>query len=118
MVEPRPIVYYENLANSHMHYVNQLMAQKVSYILLANSNTVEPVIDLDQAAVQVITLTPQKISTKPVASTTVTNEAVNTKVNHKRLPKISTGLGLKLDDIIAEEAQVAAKKTDDNYFAH
>ncbi|GAK31082.1 hypothetical protein WOSG25_070590 [Weissella oryzae SG25] len=114
MVEPRPIVYYENLANSHMHYVDQLMAQKVSYILLVNSNTLEPVINLDQAAVQVVTLTPQKV----VAPAKTTKEAINTKVNHKRLPKVSTGLGLKLDDIIAEEAQVAAKKTDDNYFTH
>lgn len=118
MIAPRPIVYYENLANSKQPFVDQLMANKVSYILLADDVVKHDLIDLDH--LQDASDEAQSEMARPVVEPSKDkpkSKAVKSKdQNSKKIPKITTGLGLSLDDILSEENRVASKENDHNYF--
>ncbi|MFL4498365.1 MULTISPECIES: hypothetical protein [Weissella] len=139
MVDRRPIVFYERLMNTYDGQVAALMAAKTSYILLATEDT--DAVDLTSASVtvetpaQAIVVTPRHqvtvevlqprvmpampeveplveesktVDPAPVKQTTVAS--MPTKPH-----KVKTGLGLSLDDILSEEASVAARG-DSQYF--
>ncbi|APS27527.1 hypothetical protein [Weissella cibaria] len=142
MVDRRPIVFYERLMNTYDGQVAALMAAKTSYILLATEDT--DAVNLSSASVTVETpvqatmVTPRQqvvvevlqprvvpampelpeveplveeskpVEPAPVKQTTVAS--MPTKPH-----KVITGLGLSLDDILSEEASVAARG-DSQYF--
>ncbi|MFH7316321.1 hypothetical protein ACHWP0_08005 [Weissella cibaria] len=142
MVDRRPIVFYERLMNAYDGQVAALMAAKTSYILLATEDT--DAVNLSSASVTVETpvqatmVTPRQqvvvevlqprvvpampelpeveplveeskpVEPAPVKQTTVAS--MPTKPH-----KVKTGLGLSLDDILSEEASVAARG-DSQYF--
>ena len=142
MVDRRPIVFYERLMNTYDGQVAALMAAKTSYILLATEDT--DAVNLSSASVTVETpvqatmVTPRQqvvvevlqprvvpampelpeveplveesksVEPAPVKQTTVAS--MPTKPH-----KVKTGLGLSLDDILSEEASVAARG-DSQYF--
>lgn len=142
MVDRRPIVFYERLMNTYDGQVVALMAAKTSYILLAtedadavnlssDSVTVETpaqatmVTPRQRIAVEVLqprivptmpevpeveTLVEQSKPVDPAPVKQTTAASTPTKPH-----KIKTGLGLSLDDILSEEASVAARG-DSQYF--
>lgn len=140
MVDRRPIVFYERLMNTYDGQVAALMAAKTSYILLATEDT--DAVNLSSASVTVETpaqatmvtprqqiavevLQPRVVPTmpelpevetlveqsKPVDPAPVKQTASMPTKPHK----VKTGLGLSLDDILSEEASVAARG-DSQYF--
>ena len=142
MVDRRPIVFYERLMNTYDGQVAALMAAKTSYILLATEDT--DAVDLSSASVTVETpaqatmvtprqqvavevLQPRVVPTMPELPEVETLVEQSKPVDPapvKQTPvasmptkphKVKTGLGLSLDDILSEEASVAARG-DSQYF--
>ena len=142
MVDRRPIVFYERLMNTYDGQVAALMAAKTSYILLATEDT--DAVNLSSASVTVETpvqatmvtprqqvavevLQPRVVPTmpelpeveplveqsKPIDPAPVKQTPVASTPTKPH--KIKTGLGLSLDDILSEEASVAARG-DSQYF--
>lgn len=142
MVDRRPIVFYERLMNTYDGQVAALMAAKTSYILLATEDT--DAVNLSSASVTVETpvqatmvtprqqvvvevLQPRVVpampelpeveplveESKPVEPAPVTQTTAASM--HTKPHKVKTGLGLSLDDILSEEASVAARG-DSQYF--
>jgi len=123
MIERRPIVFYERLMHTYDAQVAHLMAAKTSYILFAEDN-MTGVIDLSQSVtivpkakpVMVEVMVPHKVELLPnnnqLAVKTPKKEAATRKksvVKAVSPMKVRPGLGLSLDDILSEEAIVAAK---------
>ncbi|MCS9988988.1 hypothetical protein EFL83_09860 [Weissella cibaria] len=142
MVDRRPIVFYERLMNTYDGQVAALMAAKTSYILLATEDT--DAVNLSSASVTVETpvqatmVTPrQQVAVEVLQPRVVPTMAELPEVEPlveqakpidpapvKQTPvastptkphKVKTGLGLSLDDILSEEASVAARG-DSQYF--
>lgn len=142
MVDRRPIVFYERLMNTYDGQVAALMAAKTSYILLATEDT--DAVNLSSASVTVETpaqatmvtprqqiavevLQPRIVPTMPevpevetlVEQSKPVDPAPVQQTTAASTPtkphKIKTGLGLSLDDILSEEASVAARG-DSQYF--
>lgn len=142
MVDRRPIVFYERLMNTYDGQVAALMAAKTSYILLATEDT--DAVNLSSASVTVETpvqatmvtprqqiavevLQPRVVPTmpelpeveplveqsKPIDPAPVKQTPVASTPTKPH--KVKTGLGLSLDDILSEEASVAARG-DSQYF--
>ncbi|WP_374915576.1 hypothetical protein ACETQG_05655 [Weissella cibaria] len=142
MVDRRPIVFYERLMNTYDSQVAALMAAKTSYILLATEDT--DAVNLSSASVTVETpvqatmvtprqqvavevLQPRVVPTmpelpeveplveqsKPIDPAPVKQTPVASTPTKPH--KVKTGLGLSLDDILSEEASVAARG-DSQYF--
>lgn len=136
MVDRRPIVFYERLMNTYDGQVAALMAAKTSYILLSTEDT--DAVDLTSASVTVETpaqatvvtprhqvavevLQPRVVPTmpelpevetlveqsKPVKPAPVKQTGLSSMSTKPH--KVKTGLGLSLDDILSEEASVAAR---------
>lgn len=127
MIERRPIVFYERLMHTYDAQVAHLMAAKTSYILFSEDCTADA-IDLSQPVavvpkakpIVVEVLLPHKIKAvtekrQPSAKTEVPTVKKSTTGRRKPVAKavnptkIRPGLGLSLDDILSEEASVAAK---------
>ena len=142
MVDRRPIVFYERLMNTYDGQVAALMAAKTSYILLATEDT--DAVNMSSASVTVETpvqatmvtprqqvavevLQPRVVPTmpelpeveplveqsKPIDPAPVKQTPVASTPTKPH--KVKTGLGLSLDDILSEEASVAARG-DSQYF--
>lgn len=103
MISNRPIVHYENLMSSKQHLVAALMAAKKSYILMATTEDQSlPTIDLDQPLVAETEVAPQN-------EVEVASAASSKPVKSVPQRKSTGGLGLNLNDILAEENQVVAR---------
>ncbi|WP_195517628.1 hypothetical protein [Weissella cibaria] len=142
MVDRRPIVFYERLMNTYDGQVAALMAAKTSYILLATEDT--DAVNLSSASVTVETpvqatmvtprqqvvvevLQPRVVPAMPelpeveslVEESKPVEPAPVKQTTAASMPtkphKVKTGLGLSLDDILSEEASVAARG-DSQYF--
>jgi len=134
MADRRPIVFYERLMENYDEQVAHLMLAKTAYVMWADSSEgavdvladpaaepeeVEmPVVSQPAEPVIVETLQPQvetvTVPDKPVA-TDVTSEAPAVPHEKHANTHVKTGLGLSLDDILSEEASVAAK-SETSYF--
>lgn len=128
MADRRPIVFYERLMENYDEQVAHLMLAKTAYVMWADSSedavdvlaepAVEPEVAEPTEPIIVETLQPQVVKvavpTKPVASVAVSEAPVATHERHAHT-HVKTGLGLSLDDILSEEASVAAK-SETSYF--
>ena len=134
MADRRPIVFYERLMENYDDQVAHLMLAKTAYVMWADSSEdavdvlAEPAAEpeevempaVSQPAEPVIveTLQPQvetvTVPDKPVA-TVVASEAPAVPHEKHANTHVKTGLGLSLDDILSEEASVAAK-SETSYF--
>ena len=134
MADRRPIVFYERLMENYDEQVAHLMLAKTAYVMWADSSEdavdvlAEPAAEPEEVQMPVVsqpaepviveTLQPQvetvTVPDKPVV-TDVTSEAP--AVHHEKHANthVKTGLGLSLDDILSEEASVAAK-SETSYF--
>lgn len=128
MADRRPIVFYERLMENYDEQVAHLMLAKTAYVMWADSSEdavdvlAEPAAEHEEVEMPVVsqpaepviveTLQPQvetvTVPDKPVA-TDVTSEAPAVPHEKHANTHVKTGLGLSLDDILSEEASVAAK---------
>ena len=134
MADRRPIVFYERLMENYDEQVAHLMLAKTAYVMWADSSKdavdvlAEPAAEPEEVEMPVVsqpaepviveTLQPQvetvTVPDKTVA-TDVTSEAPAVLHEKHANTHVKTGLGLSLDDILSEEASVAAK-SETSYF--
>lgn len=134
MADRRPIVFYERLMENYDEQVAHLMLAKTAYVMWADSSEdavdvlAEPAVEPEEVETPVIsqpaepvvveTLQPQAetatVPDKPVASVAA-SEAPAVVHEKPANTHVKTGLGLSLDDILSEEASVAAK-SETSYF--
>lgn len=128
MADRRPIVFYERLMENYDEQVAHLMLAKTAYVMWADSSEgavdvlAEPAAEPEEVEMPVVlqpaepviveTLQPQvetvTVPDKPV-TTVVASEASAVPHEKHANTHVKTGLGLSLDDILSEEASVAAK---------
>jgi hypothetical protein len=102
--------------------VAELMTAKTDYIVMVEPDKAQPVIDLDDVAVPKPTKAKTNAKAKPEQQVANANPAAGDttglvseepKSVKPAVNRVTTGLGLSLDDILLEETQVAEKTAAD-----
>ena len=134
MADRRPIVFYERLMENYDEQVAHLMLAKTAYVMWADSSEdavdvlAEPAAEPEEVEMPVVsqpaepviveTVQPQvetaTVPDKPVAAVVASEAPIVSQEKHANT-HVKTGLGLSLDDILSEEASVAAK-SETSYF--